>query len=214
MEVFCLNRNIVEVDIDGVIADIHGALGAQLTDIMEDFVGDHHVHSWDMKELNELDERLRPRILELFGTPEFIGGLNPFVGAFDSLVALVNYAKENGLEVVINTNVFTGCIPAREAWLDRWFEIHGINLKYAVTSVKSKAMMNSLVIIEDNIENIRNSSAPYKFLVRRGHNRLFVQEDFGVCVEGIIVDSFSDAVVHVTKGIKEYWWDLREPKVE
>jgi 5'(3')-deoxyribonucleotidase len=198
-----LKRNIIEVDIDGVIADIHGALGENLTDIMEGFVGDHHVHSWDMKELNEIDERLRPRILQLFGQPDFIRNLKPFDGAFNSLLTLVAYAEANDLDVVINTNVFNGCVDARKEWLDQFFKEFGITISYNVVSTSGKKMMDSLIIVEDSIVNILNSSAPYKFLVRRGHNRSFTEADFDANSKYHIVDTFSSAVKLIVTGVAQ-----------
>lgn len=201
-----MSKHIIEVDIDGVIANIHGALGERVKDIHKGFDGDSHISTWGMKELNSLDERLRPRIFTLFGNPEFIKSLKVYDGVLGSFKLLSRFCSSTDLEILVNTNVFKGCEEARVSWLNELKEQTGADFRVIVASDSPKKMLDSSILIEDHIDNLLRSNAPYKIMIRRGHNRAFQSTDLKASKEGYVVNSFSDAVRVILSGVRFRGW--------
>ena len=160
---------ILELDVDGVVANIHCGLNSYVNEKFGiDFDGDKDIYTWGMK---ELDSEVRSYIFSLFGDPEFIRNLKPFNGSLEALKSIS--AKVNGLGgcIVFNTNVFKGCVEARKDWLSEFLADSGIEAFKIVKSNKGKDMLNSTIIVDDCFDNIVNSNAKVKVLMRRGHNR-------------------------------------------
>jgi 5'(3')-deoxyribonucleotidase len=190
-----LLKTVIEVDVDGVLADIHGHLSNYLSDVYPGFDGDKHIESWTMKELDLLNINLRPRIFELFGDPEFISTIVPYYDVVDSLKQLSLTVKDWGMDLVLHTNVHSQCVEARQEWIQRQADQLGVHLECKVTSCPVKEVWpNTYAIIEDNLENIQNAVADVKILMRRGHNRNYSEKDLGVCKHAHVVTSFAEAV--------------------
>lgn len=190
-----MTKNIIEIDVDGVLADIHGHLNSYLSSIHPGFDGDKDIQSWSMKELDLINKNIRPRILQLFGDPEFISTISPFYDALDALKQLLYSAQDWGMDLVLHTNVHDNCVSSREEWIRRQADHLGLELKCRVTSHPVKEVLeNTYAIIEDNADNLKSSNADIKILMRRGHNRFFGTKDIGSCKEAYVVTSFSEAV--------------------
>lgn len=196
-----MKRRIIEVDVDGVLANIHQSINPYMQSIYEGFDGDKHIESWGMQELDKLDERLRSSILKLFGEPEFIGNLKEYDGIVDSLKRLDDFCKSRGLQMIINTAVFKGCADARIQWLDNLLKKASIDCGVIVSNGGKKKMLNSLVCIEDNVDNLRKSEALIKVLIRRGHNRGYSHKDIGGNSMKLIFSSFNNAVDYIVNNV-------------
>lgn len=191
-----MTSKIVEIDIDGVIADIHNGLNPHLKPIYREFDGDTLIENWNMQELNIYDRRLRSKALQLFGDADYIANLKPFDGAIEALVNLYEAMKKTNLEIVFNSNVDNeACVDARFAWFDKYIKPTGISYNANVTCLPKKQKLNSVVIVDDYPENLINSDAPIKIMIRRGHNRYSKVVDFGKFKTLHISNSFVDASV-------------------
>lgn len=172
---------IVEIDVDGVIANIHNGLNKSVSkEFGIDFNGDRDICTWSMK---ELDPDVRKFIFSQFSNPDFISGLDYLDCSLEALILIdIMVRKLNG-KIVINTNINSPCREAREEWLKTLIKTSGIKAECITDSNPSKVMLkDSYIVVEDNADNLRNSTAPYKFLIRRGHNR-------SVTVEDLVVES-------------------------
>lgn len=184
---------LIEIDVDGVLGNIHGSLGPYLTDIYPGFDGDKHITSWGMKELNDINTSLRPRILKLFNNPEFILNMPVFDGVPKALNSLKKAADKAGFEIIINSNSYKPCIAAKKKWLQKLLSKASVEILCRVTSDSVKSMLDSYVVVEDNPDNLKASKAPYKILIRRGHNRFASLKDLGEFKKAFICNDFVDA---------------------
>lgn len=180
------NVFIMEIDVDGVIADIHNGLNSYVSKKFGiDFSGERDIHTWGMK---ELDPDVRKYVLQLFNSPEFIGNLKYLDCSLEALILIDIMLRKLGGKIVLNTNINSACKEAREDWLKTLIKTSGIKAECITDSNPVKNMLkDSYIVVEDNAENLRNSNAPYKFLIRRGHNR-------SVTVEDLIVDNCNSKI--------------------
>lgn len=169
-------KRVIELDVDGVIADIHNGLNNYVYDEFNvDFNGERDIHTWGMK---ELDPEIRKFILARFSCPDFISNLDYIDGSIEALIMLDIMVRQLGWEIKLNTNVNSECIDARKCWLTKMLRETGVKADFVVDNNLHKIMLNdSYVVVDDNADNIRNSKAKLKFLIRRGHNRDITQSD-------------------------------------
>lgn len=177
---------IVEIDVDGVIANIHNGLNKSVSAKFGiDFNGERDICTWSMK---ELDSDVRKFIFSQFNNPDFISGLDYLDCSLEALILIDILVRKLKGRLVINTNINSPCREAREEWLKTLIKTSGIKAECITESNPVKNMLeDSHVVIEDNADNLRNSTAPYKFLIRRGHNR-------SVTVEDLVVDNCNSKI--------------------
>lgn len=174
---------IIEVDVDGVVLNIHQHLNNYVRDLYPDFDGDKHIESWGMEELNKLHKDLRGRCLSLFNSPEFMTTIPFFDNAIDSLKVLDSFQQQySNVLVVLNTHCFNSdIVMSRYKQLSKILRDENIGIPLFCNSGTEKKMLNSSCCIEDCYLNLKRSNALYKFLVARGHNRHVKYEDMGHC---------------------------------
>ncbi|MNL91106.1 5' nucleotidase, deoxy (Pyrimidine), cytosolic type C protein (NT5C) [compost metagenome] len=194
-----MQSNIIELDVDGVVLDIHNYIGSYVGHLVPNFIGDEQISSWGMSELTAIHPELRGTIFKLFKDPRFMGSIPLFRDTIPSLRALYDLCSIKGLSICFNTNVDSQCVGVRNNTLDSIIKVTCMEANKVIQCNKDKVMLNSLVCVEDNAENLRKSSAPIKFLIRRGHNRTTTLKDIGKYEKGFIVPSMYHVVLKLTK---------------
>lgn len=178
-------KGIIEVDFDGVLGNTHQHLNSYLSTPASPFDGDKDILSWGMQEIGL--ER-RNRVLTLFSDPAFMGSVPLFPEAIFGLDILCRLAESANLGLMVHTHVYS--VPVAEARENQLMYIRkttGIPFDIMVDCGDKKKSVDSLVIIEDNVDNLRNSSALCKVLIRRGHNRSFMADDIGSADYRVVV---------------------------
>lgn len=166
---------LLELDVDGVIANIHGDLNNKVYEKFgKHFDGDKDISSWGMK---ELDPEVRSYILSLFNSPDYIGNLHRIDGTLEALAMIDVKLRELGWYLVFNTNVCKGCKDVRTVWLDDLIKETGVRATSIVSEKAEKFMLKSTIVVDDYVVNLNNSNAQIKVLLRRGHNRDIKLED-------------------------------------
>lgn len=194
---------LVELDVDGVLANIHCGLNPYVQSILPGFDGDTHIMTYDMQELNKIDVRLRTTIFSLFTDPEFIGSLELFPGTLEALIDLDAHLKSTGDKMGINSLLCSeSAMHSRKDWLERVIRAAGIDFKTNVGCSRQKEVLDSFVTVEDNVDNLIRSTAPIKILIRRGHNRSAKVSDFGACEHMYFCDTFVEAVEIIKRLVK------------
>lgn len=195
-----LNRIFeVEIDVDGVLADMDGSYGEYVKDIIPDFSEEKYIKEWNMPEIARDFPEAHKRIVSLYSTPEFMRNLPRYSGIIEGLQRLYALITPLNGVIVIHTHVkdYT-CSLMRREWLEELRAESGVNFEIDISNGDLKNMRKgSLILIEDNVRNCRVSDAKYKFLVRRGHNRAYNECDLGGCSESYVVDSFLSAVEQI-----------------
>lgn len=197
---------VVEVDADGVILNIHQHLNAYVADLMSDFDGDEHIESWGMQELNNYHPDLKGRCLKLFSDEGFMTSIKPFDKGVMSLRYL-DYLQRyySHLLIVVNTHCYKSDLSAkREVWLSECFKEWGVGIPIITCSGPEKTMLDSTYVIDDNADNLKNSTADYKFLVKRGHNRYAQESDLGSSVKSMLGLQLWDYVPYIADIEKDF----------
>lgn len=186
----------IEVDVDGVLADMDSSYGEYVKDLIPDFTEETHILSWNMREVERDFPEAHKRIVSLYSNPEFIRTLPRYEGIVEGMQRLYELVTPLNGRIVVHTHVRDYiCSLKRREWLDDLKEDSGVDFEVDISSGELKNMRsNSLVLIEDNVRNCTVSNAKYKILLRRGHNRVFTEKDLGSCDGSIVVDSFLEAV--------------------
>lgn len=196
-----MKKYIVEVDTDGVLADMDGSYGPYITDIIPDFSEEKYIRGWSMPIIRDKYPNAHDIIKALWRDPDFIGNLPRFENVEDGMKALCAIP---GVQVIVHTHIFNKeAGAARKKWLEKLRKDTGTNFKIDVCIGESKKTLDKVdVTIEDNINNLNRSHAKIKFLVRRAHNRDFGVLDIENADAAFVVDSFYDAV-EILASIKE-----------
>lgn len=186
-------RRKVEIDVDGVLANMDGAYANHIKHLIPDFSESKYVKSWNMQEIGDVSPEALSIIKNLWVTPDFIGGLHRFPGVEEGMKIL--NAIPN-LDIVVHTHILDNddVVKRRYQWVKKLEKDIGGNFTIDICVGASKTMRtDTYYIIEDNVRNLNNSSAKVKFLVRRCHNRNFNEDDIGNCELAKVVKSFNNA---------------------
>ena len=201
-----LKLSQVEIDVDGVLANMDGSYTPYIIDIIPDFTEEKYITEWSMPQVaNDYPEAFE-RVKKLWVDADFIYSLPRFEKVVDGLQELQSLCK-NKLEIVIHTHLFNGgaVYDSRYKWLEDLREDSKVDytIDISVGDTK-KTKTNTKILIEDSVRNLQKSNAEYKFLVRRCHNRNYNESDLGNCRKAFVVSSFYEAVQKL-KNIKELW---------
>jgi len=190
----------VEIDVDGVLADMDGSYAEYVKHIIPDFNEEKYIKDWGMPNVKETYPEAFSIIVGLYRNPDFIRNLPRYKGVEESLRSIYKEVEQRKGSIVIHTHILTPkCASAREEWLKELRRDTGVEFEIDIcVGDKKKTRDNSLIVVEDNVKNLRNSQAPYKVLMRRGHNRFFTLEDIGDYEEGYIVKDLG-LVPHIIK---------------
>lgn len=186
----------IEIDVDGVLADMDGSYGAYVKDIIPDFCEEKYILEWNMPQVEKKYPVAYDRIKGLWTNPEFIYNLPRYPNIEKSLQKLYGIVKDIA-DIVIHTHIRgkNAVYDSRYLWLNELKEDTEVDFKIEISTDDEKGTRkNSKFIIEDNVSNLRKSNADFKILVRRGHNRNYQACDLGDCEKSYVVNSFCDAV--------------------
>lgn len=194
--IFMKKLKEIEIDVDGVLANMDGEYENYLKDIIPDFTEEKYVTEWNMPFVKENFPKAFERVQRLYRDPEFIYNLKRFPKVEEGLINLGEVVKDKA-EIIIHTHIFDigSVYQSREKWLNDLREETGVDFQIEIsTGQKKDTRKNTYIIIEDNVTNLQRSNAKYKFLIRRCHNRSYGVKDIGSCKKGFVCESFYDTV--------------------
>lgn len=183
----------VEIDVDGVLANMDGSYEPYLRPFIPDFTEDKYIRQWNMADVGHVSPKALEKIRELWVDPEFLRSLPRFENVVEGLRLLDSIPN---LEIVIHTHIKgnADAIAARYEWIKALEKDVGGNFTIDICAGEFKQMRtDTYYIIEDNVRNLNNSPAKVKFLVRRCHNRAFTVDDIVINQAADVVDSFYEA---------------------
>lgn len=191
---------VIEIDVDGVILDTYTGLTDKVKHFYDGFDAERDIHSWSMVELDDLKQGLRAEVFKLFGDVDYMSSLPFYSCALDALKRLSDYCITHDAKIMLNTLMFTQEIANKRVnFFEDIFRTHGIKAEITAP-VNKKSQLNAYIIIEDNVDNISNSSAEHKILIRHGHNRHFDASDCTPFKSFKAVNSFNEAVNYIIEG--------------
>lgn len=193
-----MNSIIVEVDTDGVLANMDGQYGPYIAHLVPDYTEEKYINGWAMPALNDKSPEAGAIVRQLFRTPAFIRSLPRFDGVEEGMNRLTQIP---GAQTIVHTHILTeDAAEARREWLEELMIDADANFDIDIcVGDKKDVLENPYVTIEDNINNLNRSTAKIKFLVRRCHNREFSLSDIVGGDHRYVVDSFYDAVCILEK---------------
>lgn len=195
------NEFEIEIDVDGVMADMDGNYAQYISDIIPDFTEETHIFEWGIPDIARDFPEAAKRITALYSDYNFIRNLPRYPGVEEGLNRLYNLIKSLGVKgkIVIHTHMRDENVAkARREWLEDLKQDTKVDFEIDICVGSQKNMRkNSLALIEDNVRNCSVSDARYKFLIRRGHNRKYNECDLGYCQQGFVSSDLLDAVIRL-----------------
>lgn len=190
---------IVEIDVDGVLGDMDGSYGSYINHIIPDFSEEKYIKEWGMPDIQQTYPEAIKIIQNLFRDPSFIKDLNRYDGVEDALYNLYNLVNSHQGEILIHTHIFTTeCAIEREKWLRKLEKDSNVKFNIDISIGNTKqTKVNSMFLIEDKIDNLKKSNAPYKILMSRGHNRNYGIGSLGQYVEAYKVMNLHQAYLRL-----------------
>ena len=181
----------VEIDVDGVLANLDGSYAPYIMDIIPDYTEEKYITGWDMPLIQKNYPEAFKRIQNLWVDPIFIENLEMYPNVDVALSKLYSEISDFA-DIVIHTHIrgSEDVYKARYNWIS--------------TDDTKKSRKNSFIVIEDNVNNLKRSSAENKVLIRCSHNRSFNLNDIGDYRRGFIFESFYASVptmINVVKGV-------------
>jgi 5'(3')-deoxyribonucleotidase len=185
----------IEIDVDGVLADMDGSYGPYVKHIIPDFSEEKHILNWGVPEIKDKYPEAYQIIKSLWSNPDFVMSLPRYPRVAEAIIKLDKLIKGKG-RIVIHTHVFTKEVhDMRYKWLEILKEETGVDFEIQISlGDKKHKRTNTFILIEDNVNNSKNSSALYKFLIRRGHNRIFNKDALGEANGRYIANDIYEAV--------------------
>ena len=172
---------LIECDVDGVLLDIWTPVEVYYREKGVHFSFEEEVKSFGMMELGNR----RREVLNLLCDSEIRKRCIFYNGADSFIAMLVGIVRQRGYSVVLNTHERDKDVAEVKRNLLVAFEKRvGMLVGYDVSGVLgcnigiggTKEMLNSYVVIDDAIPNLKRSTADYKLLFDRFHNRYEVAE--------------------------------------
>lgn len=159
--------NIVEVDVDGVLLDVYTPVEEHLRRQGLRFSFAESVKTWSMKETGNL----RPMLLKLLTDADTRKYANWYSGADIFVKALSDKCNELGYKLVLNTHEFNiPCANVKAAKLKELKELTGAKFVSNVQCGYSKEMLDSIICVDDSLENICRSPSKDPLLFNSFHN--------------------------------------------
>lgn len=196
----------IEIDVDGVLANLDGSYAPYIMDIIPDYTEEKYITGWDMPLIQENYPEAFKRIKDLWVNPEFIRNLEAYPNVDIALNKLYSGVSDYA-DIVIHTHIrgSDAVCKARYDWINKIVDRAGIDCKIEIsTDDTKKSRKNSFIVVEDNVNNLKRSSAENKILIRCSHNRDYNLNDVGEFRRGFIFESFYDSVptmINVVKGV-------------
>lgn len=199
-----VNMKEIEIDVDGVLANMDGSYANYVKDLLPDFSEEKYIVNWDMPEVRRDYPNVFKRIESLWTDPCFIANLPRYPKVEDGLKELGRITKGKA-HIIIHTHIFTddAVYESRDKWLKDLRKKTKVPFDIEISvGNKKNVRRNTYILIEDNVFNLRKSNAKYKILIRRGHNRRFGANDLGDCEGAFVCKSFFDSVKIVDNILK------------
>lgn len=196
-----LKRLEIEIDCDGVLANMDGAYAPYVKDIIPDFSEEKYIREWNMPLVAQEYPEAYARIQKLWVDPVFISNLKRYSGVEDGLRNLYSSVKDKA-DIILHTHIFdTGAVyNSREKWLKDLRKETNVDFVIDISTGSNKGTRKTTdILVEDNVGNMQRSNADYKILIRRGHNRNYTEKDLGTCKQGFVCSSFYDSVDIIKK---------------
>ncbi len=191
-----ISKANIEIDVDGVLANMDGSYAEYVSDLIPDFSEEKYITEWNMPYVEQNFPEAFERISSLWTNPSFIRGLSRYPKVEDGMKKLYSSVKDKA-EIIVHTHIFNpgAVFESRKSWLEDLRDDTGVDfiIDICTGSVK-KTRTDSKIVIEDNVSNLRKSNAEYKILIRRGHNRKYNENDLGECKKSYVCSSFYDSV--------------------
>ena len=191
----------IEIDCDGVLADMDGAYAPYVQDIIPDFSEEKYIREWNMPLVEKEYPEAYERIKKLWIDPLFISSLKRYPGVEDGLRTLYSSVKDVA-DIILHTHIFNSgpVYDSREKWLKDLRDETNVDFVIDISTGSYKQTRDgTMILVEDNVNNLQRSNADYKILIRRGHNRNYSEKDLGSCKESFVCNSFYDSVDVIKK---------------
>lgn len=159
--------DIVEVDVDGVLLDVYTPVENYLKQQGLNFSFEKSVKTWSMKETGNL----RPMLLKLLTDADTRKYAMWYKGAVEFVSALADECKKQGYKLVLNTHEFNiPCANVKVEKLNELRELTGADFETNIQCGYKKEMLDSLVCVDDSLENICRSPSKNPLLFNTFHN--------------------------------------------
>ena len=114
-----LRKPEIEIDCDGVLANMDGAYAPFVKDIIPDFSEEKYIREWNMPHVEAEYPEAFHRIQKLWTNPDFIYNLERYPGVEEGMKKLYNNVKDKA-EIVLHTHIFDlgPVYESRAKWLN------------------------------------------------------------------------------------------------
>lgn len=164
-----MSRRIIEVDTDGVLANMDGGYEPYLRKFIPDFTEEKYIDDWGMPKVQKLCPEAFNVVQGLWKDYDYMRNLKRLPDVEYGFQILNNL----DFDVVIHTHIFSDeAATARREWLEDLMIDADTNFDIDICQGAVKSTLeNPYITIEDNIKNLNKSNAKIKILIRRCHNR-------------------------------------------
>lgn len=160
-------NEITEIDMDGVLVNIHDYLQQQVGLRVFEMSTRYR-----LEENPQIPETIISTLYSLFNEADTYLFAKPHEGA----VEFVKRAAEKGTVILHSLASNEECKKAKECWIRQW--LSGVNIEVMI-DIGHKTMLScSTIVVEDNPENLRNSSAARKILINKSYNQQKFNSDY------------------------------------
>ena len=159
--------NIVEIDVDGVLLDVYTPVEEHLRQQGLRFSFEKSVKTWSMKETGNL----RPVLLKLLTDADTRKYATWYPGAVEFISVLADKCREQGYKLVLNTHEFN--MPCANVKVEKLKELRALTGARFETNIQcsyNKEMLDSLICVDDSLENICRSPSKNPLLFNSFHN--------------------------------------------
>lgn len=158
---------VVEIDIDGTLADIYTPIENKIKESYNDFSFDN-IKDYTMK--NSGVGCPRVILYKWLNNPEIYKLTQPYKGAIE----LLQFFDKNKVKIVLNSKCENDKLAeSKTEWIKLLLEKAGCTADIVLDdSIGSKKMhKEAYITIEDSLGNLKRSYADIKFIVDRHHNK-------------------------------------------
>ena len=161
-------KNIIELDVDGVLLDIYTPVEKYLSLCGIDFRFERDASSYSLDELGDLRNPVKKALTDADMRCRALF----YDGAVDFLTALCQFADDNGLTVLLHTSEYNAASAAeKKKKLDYLQSKTHISFDYIIEKGDKIMLPNTLICIDDSVDNLKRSNAPIKILYAQFHNK-------------------------------------------
>ena len=200
-------KKTVEIDVDGVLADILGNdyIKNKLKTVYPDW-SDSHIKKYDLSDIQEKNLEAYRIIIRSFHDPNLFRLMPAYSGVVEGMRKLL---ADNRISIRIHTLIRGDqeVVAARRTWIEKFMRTveprselrEKMDFKYQIDVGKKVMFKNMDYLIEDCPDNLMASDARNKILIKRSYN-----EDFALTDKSLIVaKSFYEAARYIIDRIED-----------